>query len=75
MKVAEQRFGLRYKPRKEDCKWVAGARREKRMARIEGRTLKEEDLVIPPIRVSFPKVAYVMNLTRDMKDLFRSFRL
>ena len=30
------------------------------MVRIEGWKLEEENLVIPLIRVSFPKVAYVM---------------
>ena len=56
----EQRFGLGYKPKKEDYKRAAGARREKRMARIEGKKPEEESLAIPPIRILFPKVAYVM---------------
>ena len=30
------------------------------MARIEGRKPKKENLVIPPIKVSFPKAIYVM---------------
>jgi uncharacterized Fe-S cluster protein YjdI len=60
LKAAEQRFGLGYKPKKEDYQRAAMARREKRMARIEGRKPEEEDLVIPPIRVSFPKAAYVI---------------
>ena len=60
LKVAEQRFGLGYKPRKEDYQRAAVARREKRMARIEGRKFEEENLFIPPIRVSFPKAAYVI---------------
>ena len=33
LKATEQRFGLGYKPKKEDYKRAAGARREKRMAR------------------------------------------
>jgi hypothetical protein len=37
MKCADQRFGLGYKPNKEDLWWAAGQRRERRMARIEGR--------------------------------------
>ena len=60
LKAAEQRFGLGYMPRKEDYQWAAVARREKRMARFEGRKPEEENLVIPPIRVSFPKAAYVI---------------
>ena len=60
LKVADQRFRLGYKPKKEDYRRAAGVRREKRMARIEGRKLEEESLVIPPIRVSFPKTAYMM---------------
>ena len=60
MKAAKQKFGLGYKPRKEDYQRAAVARREKRIARIEGRKLEEENLDIPPIRASFPKVAYVM---------------
>jgi hypothetical protein len=60
LKVADQRFRLGYKPKKEDYRRVAGVRREKRMARIEGRKPEKESLVIPPIRVSFPKTAYMM---------------
>ena len=60
LKTAKQRFGLGYKPRKEDYQRAAVARREKRMARIEGRKTEEENLVIPPIRVSFLKAAYVI---------------
>ena len=44
LKAAEQRFGLGYKPKKEDYKRAAGARRDKRMARIEGRKPEEENL-------------------------------
>ncbi|XP_073267151.1 uncharacterized protein [Populus alba] len=60
LKAAEQRFGLGYKPKREDYKRVVGARKEKRMVRIEGRKLEEESIAIPPIRISFPKAAYVM---------------
>jgi hypothetical protein len=47
-------------PKKEDYRQAASARREKKMARIEGRKLEKENLIIPPIRVLFPKVVYVM---------------
>jgi hypothetical protein len=73
LKAAEQRFGLGYKPKKEDYKRVAGARREKRMARIEGRKPEEESLVIPPIRISFPKAAYVMQPDKGHGNLFQKF--
>jgi hypothetical protein len=73
LKAAEQRFGLGYKPKKEDYKRAAGARREKRMARIEGRKPEEESLVIPPIRISFPKVAYVMQPDKGHGNLFQKF--
>jgi hypothetical protein len=71
LKAAEQRFGLGYKPKKEDYKRAAGARREKRMARIEGRKPEEESLAIPSIRISFPKAAYVMQPDKGHGNLFQ----
>nr|XP_034900655.1 LOW QUALITY PROTEIN: uncharacterized protein LOC118038417 [Populus alba] len=71
LKAAEQRFGLGYKPKKEDYKRAAGARREKRMARMEGRKPVEENLAIPPIRFSFPKAAYVIQPDGGHGDLFQ----
>jgi len=47
----------------------AGARREKRI-RIEGRKPKEESLVIPLIRVLFPKTAYIMQPEKGLENLF-----
>jgi hypothetical protein len=41
------------------------------MARIEGRKSEEESLVIPPIRVSFPKTAYMMQLEKGPKNFLR----
>ncbi|XP_073263760.1 uncharacterized protein [Populus alba] len=73
LKAAEQRFGLGYKPKKEDYKRAAGARREKRMARIEGRKPEEENLAIPPIRITFPKAAYVIQPAGGHGDLFQKF--
>jgi hypothetical protein len=69
LKAVEQRFGLGYKPKKEDYKRAAGARREKRMARIEGRNPEEESLAIPPIRISFSKAAYVMQPDKGHENL------
>jgi hypothetical protein len=56
----DQRFGLGYKPKKDDYKQVAQIRNEARMARIEGREPKEEELVIPPLQVSFPRAIEVI---------------
>jgi hypothetical protein len=69
MKCANQRFGLGYEPKKEDHRWAAGRRRERRMARIQGREPEEEELEIPPLRVSFPKAAYVMQPDKDSESL------
>ena len=69
MKCADQIFGLGYKPTKEDHRWAASRRRERRMARIEGREPEEEKLEIPPLRVSFPKVAYVMQPDKGAESL------
>jgi hypothetical protein len=71
LKVVEQRFGLGYKPKKEDYKRAVGARREKRMARIEGRKPEEESLAIPSIRISFPKAAYVMQPDKGHGNLLQ----
>jgi hypothetical protein len=69
MKGANQRFGLGYEPKKEDHRWAAGRRRERRMARIQGKEPKEEELEIPPLKVSFPKAAYVMQPDKDSESL------
>ena len=70
LKAAEQRFGLGYKPKTEDYKRVDDARREKRMARIEGRKPEEENFAIPPIKVSFPKAAYVIQPEKGLEIFF-----
>jgi hypothetical protein len=75
LKAAGQRFGLGYKPKKEDYKQAAGARREKRMARIEGRKAEEESLAILPIRISFPKAAYVMQPDKRHGNLLQKLSL
>ncbi|XP_073260913.1 uncharacterized protein [Populus alba] len=68
MRVVDQRFGLGYKPKKEDHRWAANKRRERRMARIEGREPEEEEMEIPPLMVSFPKAAYVMEPDNRAED-------
>ena len=65
----DQRFGLGYKPNKEDHRWAAGRRRERRIARIEGREPEEEKLEIPPLSVSFPKAAYIMQHDKGAESL------
>nr|XP_034898165.1 uncharacterized protein LOC118036558 [Populus alba] len=42
MRAVDQRFGLGYKPKKEDHRWAANKRRERRMARIEEGSLKKK---------------------------------
>jgi hypothetical protein len=69
MTCADQRFGLGYKPNKEDHRWAAGRRREKRIARIEGKEPEEEKLEIPPLSVSFPKVACMMQHDKGAESL------
>jgi hypothetical protein len=60
LKSVDPRFGLGYKPKKDDYKRVAQIRKNARMARIEGREPKEEELVIPPLQVSFPRATEVI---------------
>ena len=69
IKAADQRFGLGFKPKKDDHKRAARIKRERRLARMEGKKLEEEDIVIPPIHVSFPKLAYVMKPENIMEVL------
>jgi hypothetical protein len=69
MTCADQRFGLGYKPNKDDHRWAAGRRRERRIARIEGKEPEEEKLEIPPLSVSFPKAAYVMQHDKGAESL------
>ncbi|KAL3567808.1 hypothetical protein D5086_030459 [Populus alba] len=38
------------------------------MARIKGREPEEEELEIPPLRISFPKVTYVMQPDKGVED-------
>ncbi|KAL3570669.1 hypothetical protein D5086_027918 [Populus alba] len=69
IKAVDQRFGLGFKPKKDDYQRAARIKRERRLARMEGRKPKEEDIVIPPIHVSFPKSAYVMKPENMMEVL------
>ncbi|XP_052305620.1 uncharacterized protein LOC127904792 [Populus trichocarpa] len=69
MKSAAQRFGLGYQPNQEDYRWAADRRRARRMARIKGREPDEEKLEIPPLSVSFPKAAYIMQHDKEAESL------
>ncbi|KAJ6884344.1 hypothetical protein NC652_031366 [Populus alba x Populus x berolinensis] len=69
IKTVDQRFGLGFKPKKDDYQRAARIKRERRLARMEGRKPEEEDIVIPPIHVSFPKSAYVMKPENMMEVL------
>jgi len=68
IKHVDQRFRLGNKPKKEDYKWVASVKRNKRMVKIKRKKPKEKDLAIPPIRVSFLKVVYVMQPDKGMEN-------
>jgi len=52
-KCADQRFGLGYKPKKDNYKRAAKIKMEVRMTKIEERELKEEELVILPPWITF----------------------
>ena len=65
----DQRFGLGYQPNQEDYHWAADRRRTRRMARIKGRDLEEEQLEIPPLSVSFPKAAYIVQHDKGAESL------
>ena len=67
LKCADQRFRLGYKPKKEDFKRVAQIRREARLAKIEGRESKDEELVIPPLQESFRSSTRIIRA--GMRDL------
>ncbi|KAL3568654.1 hypothetical protein D5086_031305 [Populus alba] len=66
---ADQRFGLGYQPNQEDYRWAADRRRTRRMARIKGRDLEEEQLEIPPLSVSFPRAAYIVQHDKGAESL------
>ena len=51
LKCAYQRFGLGYKPKKNDYKHASQIRKNVRMTKIKGR--EQEELVIPPLQTSF----------------------
>ena len=68
IRCADQRFGIGYKPKKEDHRWTADRRREQRMARIEGREPEEEKLEISPLMGA----AYVMQPDNRAEDVVQS---
>ena len=61
LKCAYQKFELEYKPKKDDYKRATQIRREARMARIEGRKLEEEELIILLLQASFPRSIKVIS--------------
>jgi hypothetical protein len=73
MKCVDQRFDLGFKPRKEDFKRAAEFKREMRLARIEGREPNEGRIQIPPIHVTFPRPAQVINAEGEIKRMSKEF--
>jgi hypothetical protein len=73
MKCVDQRFDLGFKPRKEDFKRAAEFKREMRLARIEGREPNEGRIQIPPIHVTFPRPAQVINGEGEIKRMNKEF--
>jgi hypothetical protein len=49
----DQRFGLEYKPKRDDYRWVINRKRKVRMVKIKGDELEEEGLAIPPLQMTF----------------------
>jgi hypothetical protein len=43
MKCVDQKFGLGYKLKKEDYRWTASMKREKRMVKIREKSLKKKN--------------------------------
>jgi hypothetical protein len=54
MKCVDQRFSLGFKPGKANFKRATELKREKRLARMEGREPNEDRIQIPPIHMTFP---------------------
>ena len=66
LKYVDQRFGLGYKPKKDDYKRVTKIKRGAKMAKIEGRGPKEEELIILPLQTTFPKHTQVIKSDNEM---------
>jgi hypothetical protein len=69
------RFGLGYKPDNFDFARIRAADRKKRLARMSGKRIIEERMVIPHLRFNFPKAAYTSDwveepVDQDLRSLF-----
>jgi hypothetical protein len=73
MKCTNQRFGLGFKPRKEDFKRATEFKRERRMARIEGRKPTEGRIQIPLIHITFPRPAQMINAGGEIERMSKEF--
>ena len=67
LKCADQRFGLGYKPKKDDYKWVISYKIEARIEKIEGQKLEKKGVAISPLRTTFPR--FVKVIKYGMTDL------
>jgi len=63
----DQRFGLEYKLKRDDYRWVVNRKREARMVKIKGDELEEEGLAIPPLQTTFSR--FVEVIRSGMEDL------
>lgn len=55
------RFGLGYKPSKDDFDRIAKERREKQLAKLFGRSKVDDRMHVPHIRTTFPFAAETIN--------------
>jgi len=66
LKYVDQRFGLGYKPKKDDYKRVTKINRGARMTKIEGREPEEEEFIILPLQTTFPKLTQVIRSDNEI---------
>jgi hypothetical protein len=59
----------KFNTRKKDYHKVAERKWEKWLARIKGRDSNEEDMDISSIKVTFPHLAYMIKLEKELKRL------
>ena len=73
MKSADQRFDLGFKPGKTDFKRAAELKKERRLARIEGREPNEDQIQIPPIHMTFPRPTQVIKAEGEVERINKEF--
>jgi hypothetical protein len=73
MKCADQRFGIGFKPRKMDFKRAIESKRERRLAQIERREPDEDRIQIPPIHITFPRPAQMINAEGEIERMSKEF--